>query len=171
MTGIVTALAMWYMFREMSKVKPEVIYARRKERLVSSTLWHRSRADFNLIAKRRWLVAKLRLTRTLVSQCQAPLSASTPRRQISLCPTDRLLISNGTNKVVLWDTPKTRGSRIRISWHPNPRLHTQYLDRIRNAHRRSEQRAAEASTFMDRGIQRMKGKAWCTLAVVKMRTH
>lgn len=39
LTVVITVAAMWYILREMNKVKPEVIYARRKARYVSRFLY------------------------------------------------------------------------------------------------------------------------------------
>ena len=38
LTVVVTVVAMWYIYHLMNKVKPEVIYARRKARYVTNVL-------------------------------------------------------------------------------------------------------------------------------------
>lgn len=46
LTVIVTFVAMWYIYHLMNKVKPEVIYARRKARYGSCVLSLRHASDF-----------------------------------------------------------------------------------------------------------------------------
>lgn len=44
-TILVTSLAMWYIFREMDRIKPQIIYERRKARQVKLTSYFGSSLD------------------------------------------------------------------------------------------------------------------------------